>query len=293
MSVTPIAEPLVPQSAAAPPAATRPSWSGLLQLSLVGIPIKAFPAVRTRDTAHFHQLHADCGQRIRYAKQCPVHGTVDASQIVKGYEYGPGQHLVLEPEDLEPLRPAKDRALCLERFLEPAKLDLQLLSGRSMHLLPDGPAAEHAYDVVREGMHQRGRWAVGRVVLGGQRQVVCVRPVGALLLLHVLHFPENVRACPRRLTDRPASAGAELALAQQLIDAASGAVDWLAYQDESAQELRTLVERKLQGQAPTEAAPSVLPFLQALEQSVAAAQPAIPTPAPKPRSPRKRKARSA
>src|SRR5216684_9265362 len=27
----------------------RPSWSGLLQFSLVGIPLKAYPAVRTRD----------------------------------------------------------------------------------------------------------------------------------------------------------------------------------------------------------------------------------------------------
>ena len=29
----------------------RPSWSGLLQFSLVGIPLKAYPAVRTRDAA--------------------------------------------------------------------------------------------------------------------------------------------------------------------------------------------------------------------------------------------------
>jgi hypothetical protein len=27
----------------------RPSWSGLLQFSLVGIPLKAYPAIRTRD----------------------------------------------------------------------------------------------------------------------------------------------------------------------------------------------------------------------------------------------------
>lgn len=72
MSSTTIAEPLVPPSAAPPAAATRRSWSGLLQLSLVGIPIKAFPAVRTREVSHFHQLHAGCGQQIRYAKQCPV-----------------------------------------------------------------------------------------------------------------------------------------------------------------------------------------------------------------------------
>jgi len=51
MSSTAFAEPLVPPGAALPPAATRPGWSGLLQLSLVGIPIKAFPAVRTREVS--------------------------------------------------------------------------------------------------------------------------------------------------------------------------------------------------------------------------------------------------
>src|SRR5262249_55124144 len=69
-------------SAAAP---GRPSWSGLLQLSLVGIPLKAYPAVRSRTVPSCHQLHQGCGQRIRYAKHCPVHGDVDAAAIVRGY----------------------------------------------------------------------------------------------------------------------------------------------------------------------------------------------------------------
>ena len=62
----------------------RPSWSGLLQFSLVGIPLKAYPAVRTRDLPSGHLLHAKCGQRIRYAKQCPVHGVVDSAANNRG-----------------------------------------------------------------------------------------------------------------------------------------------------------------------------------------------------------------
>ena len=154
----------------------RPSWSGLLQLSLVGIPLKAYPAVRSRETSSFHQYHADCGQRIRYAKQCPLHGTVEGAAIVKGYEYAPGQHLVIAPEELDPLRPARDRALRLERFLEPSAIDPLLFSGRGLHLLPDGPAARQGYDVLCQALLQRQRWALGRMVLGGQRQVVLVRP---------------------------------------------------------------------------------------------------------------------
>src|SRR5262249_46760191 len=52
-----------------------------------------------------------------------MHGDVDSSAIVRGYEYGPGQHVVVEPDELDKLLPAQDKALRLERFLAPAQLD--------------------------------------------------------------------------------------------------------------------------------------------------------------------------
>ena len=126
---------------AVPAPAGRPSWTGLLQLNLVGIPVKAFPAVRQREAPAFHQLHADCGQRIRCPKHCPVHGPVDNAALVRGYEYGPGQHVVVAADELDQLRPAQDRALRLHRFVPPEDCDPVLFGGRSLYLLPDGPAA--------------------------------------------------------------------------------------------------------------------------------------------------------
>src|SRR5262249_41299559 len=124
--------PLIPWGTTAVPAG-RPSWSGLLQLSLVGIPLKAFPAVRARDLPTFHQLPDGGGQRIRYAKQCPIHGAVDAAAIVRAVEYGPGQHVVLEPQELDQLRPAQDQALRLERFLDPEQCDPLWFAGRGLY----------------------------------------------------------------------------------------------------------------------------------------------------------------
>jgi len=266
---TPAPESLLPDHAAL---CGRPTWSGLLQLSLVGIPLKAYPAVRSRDLPTCHQFHAHCGQHIRHAKQCPVHGPVDADDVVRGYEYGPGQHLLVEPEELDQLRPAQDRALRLERFCPPEQVEPLLFSGRSLYLLPDGPAAEPGYDVLQAVMVERGRWALGRMVLGGQRQVVLVRPAGTVLVLQVLHYPEQVRACPRRATARPDQSSEALRLAGVLIDAASGGLDWAAYPDEAAQELRALVGAKLHGRMAEAAEPTsvILPLLEALQQSVAA-----------------------
>jgi DNA end-binding protein Ku len=239
-----------PLSSHAAPPSNRPTWSGLLQLSLVGVPVKAYSAVRTSEANHFHLLHADCGQRIRYAKHCPVHGSVDAAAIVRGFAYAPDRHVVLDPAELDAVRPARDRALRLERFLDPTQLDPALFSGRSLYLLPDGPAAERGYDVLRDTMRQRCRWAIGRVVLGGHRNVVLVRPAGNTLVMHVLHYPEMLRTAPTRPAtfNRAAATGEEQRLAGVLIDAASGTVAWQEFRDETAAELRTLVEAKLQGQ---------------------------------------------
>ena len=69
----------------------RSSWSGLLRISLVAIPVKAYPAVSSTASApRFHFLHAGCGQRIGYQKHCPRHGPVPAEAIERGYEYAPG-----------------------------------------------------------------------------------------------------------------------------------------------------------------------------------------------------------
>ena len=42
---------------------SRPSWSGLLHVGLLAIPIKAYPALVCAPALPAHLLHAGCGQR--------------------------------------------------------------------------------------------------------------------------------------------------------------------------------------------------------------------------------------
>src|SRR6516165_1910319 len=127
----------------------RASWSGLLRISLVALPVKAYPAVSsTSSSPYFHLLHAGCGQRIGYQKHCPCHGAVEAEAIVRGYEYAPGQHVVVEPEELDKLRPARDRALVVEQVVAVEEVDPTFFAGRSLYLLPNGAAAQHPYVVL-------------------------------------------------------------------------------------------------------------------------------------------------
>jgi DNA end-binding protein Ku len=265
-----------PASWAAPLSRGRPSWSGLLCLSLVSVPVKAYAAVSSTGASRFHLLHAGCGQRISYAKYCAHHGPVEADAVAKGYEYATDQYVIVDPEELEQLRPPRDKALILEQFVAVEEVPPTFFAGRCLYLVPDGAAAQHPYGVLVEAFQQAGRAALGRVVLSNQRQVVLVRALGRLLLLDVLHYPAQVRSSASWEADLPpcTASEAERDLAAQLIHLASAPVDWTRYRDTSAEELAALVDAKCAQQAPREVAeePVVLRLLDALKQSVAAAQ---------------------
>jgi DNA end-binding protein Ku len=257
-----------------PPPRGRPSWSGLLRISLVAVPVKAYAAVSSRRSPPpAHLLHAGCGQRIAYHKHCPRHGAVPAEAIVRGYEYAPDQYVVVEPHELDQLRPARDKALVVEQCVPVAQVDPVLFAGRSLYLLPDGPAAQHPYGVLADALREAGQGALGRVVLSSQRQLVLVRPAGRVLVLDVLHYPAQVRsaaAWEAELLACAAGAG-ERALAGKLIALCSGPVDWERYRDTSAEELAALLQAKIAQQPPAAPAdePVLLNLLDALKQSLA------------------------
>ena len=151
-----------------------------------------------------------------------------------------------------------------------------LFSGRTLYLMPDGLAAQHGYAVLTQVLGQRQKWAVGRVVLGGHRVLALVRPMGQLLALHVLHFPEQLRsadalpAMPRSDMASPE----EQHLAGLLIDAATKPISWADYRDDTAEQLRTLIQAKLEGRslaAPVPEEVAILPLVDALKRSVAQA----------------------
>lgn len=254
----------------------RASWSGLLRFSLVAVPIKAYPAHTASDAISFNQLHAGCGERIRYQKHCPVHGQVDGEEIAKGYQYAPDQYIIVESSELDQLRPAKEKALALEQFVDPQQIDPVVFSGRTLYLVPDGLPAQRPYLVLAQAMQQRGKGALGRITMSEHRQLVLVRPAGRLLSMHVLHYPEQLRASNSWEADlqNGAVSQEELQLAGMLIDTASGQVDWSRYRDDTAEKLSALIEAKIAGRplaAAAEEPMHVLQLMDALKQSVAAA----------------------
>ena len=63
---------------------TRPTWSGTLQISLVSIAVKIFPATNPGRQVEFHQIDRKTHKRIHH-QNVDESGAVDKSDIVKGF----------------------------------------------------------------------------------------------------------------------------------------------------------------------------------------------------------------
>lgn len=77
------------------------TWKGFLSFGLISIPIRLYPAARSK-RIEFHQLHKQCRTRLRRPLFCPTcNRIVQQSEVVKGYEYEEGQYLLIDDEEIK------------------------------------------------------------------------------------------------------------------------------------------------------------------------------------------------
>src|SRR5213082_1688623 len=101
----------------------RAIWSGAISFGLVNVPVKLYSAVN-RKTVRFHQLHAETGVRIQQKRVDPSTGDeVPYESVVKGFEISPDHYVVITPDELEALDPARTRTIDIGEFVELADVD--------------------------------------------------------------------------------------------------------------------------------------------------------------------------
>jgi DNA end-binding protein Ku len=259
--------------------ATRSSWKGYLQLSLVCVPVKAYSTSTSGGgEIHLHQLHADCHSRIQYKKVCPLHGEVTTDQIVSGYEYDRDRYVVVDPDELDRLRTEADKAIKIDVFIASGAFDPLYTTGRKYYLAPNGPAGQKAYALLCQAMVAEDCYGVAQVVLHGREQLVLLRPQENQLVLEVLHYRHQVTQ-PSALADeapRMEVTPEELQMARTLVNASTADFNLEKYPDMYTHKLQQLIQTKVAGQElvtpPATPGPQVINLMEALRQSVARVQ---------------------
>lgn len=253
--------------------AARATWKGYLKISLVNIPIRVFPATDAAATISFNQLHRECGSRIQQKKWCPTCQTeVAISDLVKGYEFEKGKYVTLEEDDLDKVRPASTRVINVVQFADASTIDPVYVE-RPYYLAPDGQVAAEAFAVMREGM--AGKAAIGKLALYGREYLVAIQPRETGLVMFTLRHASEVRAMSSidELKTVPAKIKPdEIKLARQVIGNFETEGDLTQYRDEYQDELRRIIDAKVEGRevvvAADEAPPKVVNLMDALRQSL-------------------------
>ena len=95
----------------------RAMWKGAIQFGLVTIPVKLYLATESDYTIRFNMLHEKDKSRIQMKTWCPVEDEpISRADTVKGYEYAPGEYVVITDEDLEKVPLKTVRSIEIEQF---------------------------------------------------------------------------------------------------------------------------------------------------------------------------------
>lgn len=254
----------------------RAIWKGSLNFGLVNVPVGVYPATQDK-TIHFNQFEAGTSDRIRYRKVNERTGEeVDNSNIVRGFDLGGGEYVILSDEELESAEPEKSRLIEITDFVDLHQID-PVYFRTTYYLAPEGEAATKAYELLRQVMDTTHKVAIGTVVMRNKEYPVAIRPDDDVLELETMYFADEIRSPTKDLPDLPGEdevTDRELQMAGLLLESMESDWDPEKYQDTHRRQLESIIEAKRQGNEivtevePTVASTKVVDLMDVLSASI-------------------------
>lgn len=226
--------------------APRATWSGTISFGLVSIPIKLYTASDDRGGVSFREINQKTGNRVGRKKVDAVTGDeVPNEAIVKGYEVSKDQYVLIDPSELDELRPDKSSAVEILAFVDPELIDPLYID--KPYYVGSEAGGEKPYALLMHALQKSNRVAVGRLVMRQKQYLCMVRPHENMLNISLLRWATQIRdaagidAPDVNVTDQ------ELEMATALIDSMTEyQLDLDEYQDEYSEQLLELIEARIE-----------------------------------------------
>jgi DNA end-binding protein Ku len=224
----------------------RAIWSGSLSFGLVNIPVKLYSATG-ENKLELDMLHKKDLSPIRYARICRADGKEIAYEdIVKGYEYRPGDYVVLTDEDFKKANVEKTKAIEIQEFSKESEIDT-IYFEKPYYLEPE-KGAEKAYALLRESLKKSKKVGIAKFVLRNRERLAAIKPSGNVLVLEQMRFNQEIRD-PKELNlpDSKKAGNKEIDIALALIEQLTEAFDPTVFKDTYTDELKKVIEAKAKG----------------------------------------------
>jgi DNA end-binding protein Ku len=247
-------------------------WSGYLTFGLISMPVRLFSGARSSGIS-FNMLHRDDLQRVKQQYYCPADNrVVERSEIVKGYEYRKDEYVVIEPDEIKKIEPQTAKTMEIMEFVKESEVDPAYFES-SYYMVPE-EAGRRPYALLTKALEESEYVAIAKLTMHNREYTVFLRPTQGGLMLHTMYYEEEVRKVEGFGPPDVELKEAEVKVAHQLIEALAAEWDPEKYHDTFQENVKKLIETKLEGgkitevEKPKKLAP-VVDLMLALKQSLA------------------------
>lgn len=254
----------------------RAIWKGHIQFSLVTIPVRIYNAIDTGQTISFNLLSKNGHNPVSYEKKDKVTGeTLKQEDILKGYQYEPGQYVIMEAEDFDKVRLKSEKVIEIQAFVDATEVHPTLFEA-PYYIGPDGDVAAKTYGLLSETLKESGKIGVGRVVLRDRETPLLLAPMDGGIVMYRLRYPHEVKSMkevPQLREVKPEKE--QLKLAKTLVDSMTMKFSQIEMKDNYYDALRAIIDAKIAGKeivVREEEAPVVVDIMTALKASIDAAK---------------------
>jgi len=260
----------------------RPIWKGSISFGLVTIPVSLYPA-EERNELSFRMLDSRDLAPVKYQRVNERSGReVPWEKIVKGYEYEPGQYVVMSDEELKRANVTAAQTVEVTAFVDGSQIS-PVYYDRPYYLEPLKKARK-SYALLREVLQRTGRVGIGKIVIRSKQYLATVIARGPVIIVNLLRYEHELRKpdeldLPVESLDELGIAPKEIKLAEQLVEAMIEPWKPEQYADTYSDDVMALIEEKIKSgvtdkalPAPAEAAPrrkaQVVDIMDLLKRSV-------------------------
>ncbi|MFW5859863.1 MAG: Ku protein [Planctomycetota bacterium] len=166
-------------------------WSGSVGFGLVAVPVAALAAVHP-SRASFNLIHEPDRSRVDRRMFCPAEEVfVHPEHMQRGYEYEPGEFIVVRDDEIAGLAPKRSKAIEIQEFVALDAIDSAFYA-RPYYLVPTGP--EKPYQLLVETLASKRVAGLSEFVMHAREHFCALLSLEGVLVLMTLRYPDELRS---------------------------------------------------------------------------------------------------
>lgn len=256
----------------------RSIWNGYITFGLVNIPVILQAAEKPVEEVHFKLLDKHKLSGIKYIRINEETGKeVPWENIVKGFEYEPGNYVILTDDDFKSIARENLKSIEIEDFVDLKDIS-SLYFEKPYYALPD-KRGEKGYTLLLETLKKTHKIGIGRVMIRTHLYLAAIMPFENIIIINILRYPKEVKT-PSEMGIQESKykiSKKEFSIAEQLVETMSVKWDPKRYANEYRDDLMKLIKKKVASggtgstkhlEEPKIKKTNVIDFMALLKQSI-------------------------